>query len=157
MTDAAEIRADIDINVADGAWTRALADAAALSALAARCALAEAGVADSGEVAILLTDDAALAALNERFRGKAGPTNVLSFPSAFGRGGDIALAFGTCAREAAEQGKTFAHHLQHLTAHGVLHLYGYDHETPIEAEVMEALERRVMSRLGAPDPYGNDD
>jgi probable rRNA maturation factor len=146
----------IDIEVADPDWTRVLPDAVALAALAARRALAEAAVADSGEVAILLTDDTALAAMNERFRGKAGPTNVLSFPSAVGPGGDVALAFGTCAREAAEQGKAVAPHLQHLTAHGVLHLYGFDHQNAADADAMEALERRIMSALGVPDPYAAD-
>jgi probable rRNA maturation factor len=146
----------IDVEVEHSGWTRALPDAATLTALAARRALAEAHVGESGDVAILLTDDAALAALNARFRGKAGATNVLSFPSAVGPGGDVALAFETCAREAAEQGKAIAHHLQHLTAHGVLHLFGYDHETSADAEVMEALEQRVMKALGAPDPYRAD-
>ena len=65
----------------------------------------------------------------------------------------IALAFGVCAREAAEQGKPLAHHLQHLTVHGVLHLLGYDHIGDDEAEAMEGLERAVLAGLGIPDPY----
>ena len=108
-------------------------------------------------VTILLADDARLQALNVAFRGKPGATNVLSFPgSGPGAGdhlGDIALALGVCAREAAEQGKTLAAHLQHLTAHGVLHLLGYDHETDAEAEAMEAQERLVLAGLGVADPY----
>ena len=67
--------------------------------------------------------------------------------------GDIALAFGVCAREAAEQGKPLDHHLSHLVAHGVLHLLGYDHETDADAEEMEALERAILKPLGVPDPY----
>ena len=63
------------------------------------------------------------------------------------------MAFGVTAREAAEQGKRLDHHLMHLVAHGVLHLVGYDHEGESEAETMEALERRVLAGLGAPDPY----
>ncbi|MGZ6015527.1 MAG: rRNA maturation RNase YbeY, partial [Phenylobacterium sp.] len=64
-----------------------------------------------------------------------------------------AVAYGVCAREAADQGKRLEHHLMHLVAHGVLHLVGYDHLTDPEAETMEALERRVLATLGAPDPY----
>ena len=67
--------------------------------------------------------------------------------------GDIALAFETCEREAAEQGKSLAHHLQHLVAHGALHLVGYDHQSDAEAQAMEALEREILSGLGVPDPY----
>jgi probable rRNA maturation factor len=105
---------------------------------------------------ILLADAAAVQDLNARFRDKDKPTNVLSFPAAAnpeGHLGDVALAFGVCAREAAEQGKPLRHHLQHLVAHGVLHLLGYDHMSDDEAEAMESLERIVMAGLGAPDPY----
>jgi len=111
--------------------------------------------ADEG-VTILLTDDATVAELNSRFRQKQGPTNVLSFPAARNPErhlGDLALAYGVCAREAAEQGKSLGHHLQHLTVHGVLHLLGYDHIGDDEAEVMEGLERAVLAGLGVPDPY----
>jgi len=82
---------------------------------------------------------------------------VLSFPGAecASQLGDIALALGVCVREAAEQGKTLAAHLQHLTAHGVLHLLGYDHETDADAEVMEAKERRILASLGVADPYAS--
>jgi probable rRNA maturation factor len=106
---------------------------------------------------ILLADDAAVRDLNARFRRRDDATNVLSFPAApnpEGHLGDLALAFGVCAREADEQGKRLAHHLQHLVAHGVLHLLGYDHMSDDEADAMEGLERIVMAGLGAPDPYG---
>jgi probable rRNA maturation factor len=105
---------------------------------------------------VLLTDDETVRDLNARFRSKDKPTNVLSFPAAAnaeGHLGDIALAYGVCVREAAEQGKLLAHHLQHLVAHGVLHLLGYDHMSDDEAEAMEGLERVVLAGLGAPDPY----
>ncbi len=139
-----------DIEIADPAWTAALPDAEALVLEAA-----EATTADGG-VAILLTDDATVADLNQRFRGKAGPTNVLSFPAPANPGGhlgDIALAYGVCAREAEQQGKSLAHHLQHLVAHGVLHLVGWDHQTETEAGEMEALERQILAGLSIPDPY----
>ncbi len=141
----------IDIEVEDPAWSAALPEPEAVVLPAAEAALDA-----RGGVTILLTDDDSVAALNERFRGKAGPTNVLSFPAPDNPEdhlGDIALAYGVCAREAAEQGKPLVHHLQHLVAHGVLHLLGYDHLTEAEAEEMEALERRILAGLGVPDPY----
>lgn len=141
----------IDIEIEDEAWSAALAGAEALILPAAEAALEA-----RGGVTILLTDDDSVAELNQRFRDKAGPTNVLSFPAPPNPEhhlGDIALAYGVCAREAAEQGKPLAHHLQHLVAHGVLHLLGYDHLTEAEAEEMEALERRILAGLGVPDPY----
>jgi probable rRNA maturation factor len=107
-------------------------------------------------VVVLLTDDETVRDLNARFRGKDSATNVLSFPAhdtAQGHLGDICLAYGVCAREADEQGKTLAAHLQHLVAHGVLHLVGYDHEDDTEAKVMEDLERRILATLGLADPY----
>ena len=108
------------------------------------------------DVTVLLTDDASIQSLNARFRGKDQPTNVVSFPapeSAAPHFGDIALAYGVCVREAAAQGKPLQHHLMHLTAHGVLHLLGYDHETDAEAEEMEGMERAILATLGVPDPY----
>lgn len=144
---------EIEVAIGDPAWTAAIADAEAVAVEAGRTALD--GVADRG-IAILLTDDATVRDLNARFRGQDKPTNVLSFPAPEGPGshlGDIALAFGVCAREAGEQAKPLADHLRHLVIHGVLHLIGWDHETDTEAEAMEALERRLLARLGVPDPY----
>jgi probable rRNA maturation factor len=109
---------------------------------------------------VLLTDDAAVQALNRDHRNQDKPTNVLSFPAAPSAAphlGDVALAFGTCAREAAEQGKSLADHLTHLVAHGVLHLLGWDHMTEAEAEAMETREREILARLGTPDPYRDRD
>jgi probable rRNA maturation factor len=144
---------DVEIEVAD--WTAALPDAEALALTAAQAALAQEG-ADGEGVVLLLTDDATVRDLNARFRGKDAATNVLSFPAPPNLEhhlGDVALAYGTCAREAVEQDKPLAHHLQHLVAHGVLHLLGYDHISDDEAEAMEGLERVVLSGIGVPDPY----
>jgi probable rRNA maturation factor len=116
------------------------------------------------EVSVLLCDDAAIAALNARWRGHEGPTNVLSFPAPHREGvalgadrptplGDIAIAFETVAREAADQGKPLPDHLAHLVVHGFLHLLGYDHELEGEAERMERLERDILAEIGIPDPY----
>jgi probable rRNA maturation factor len=124
-------------------------------ALAAAAAEEGAG----GSVSLLLGDDAAVAALNAQFRGKQGPTNVLSFPAPpAGPGapaflGDIALAAETIVEEANFQGKRFEHHAAHLAVHGFLHLLGYDHHEPAEAEKMEARERAILAILGIEDPY----
>lgn len=145
----------IDIEIEDPAWNEALPDAETLVRGAALMALDREGAAHEG-VTILLTDDESVRELNARFRQKDTPTNVLSFPAPKNPEfhlGDVALAYGVCAREAAEQGKPLAHHLQHLTVHGVLHLLGYDHISDDEAEAMEGFERAVLAELGIPDPY----
>ena len=145
----------IEVEVEASAWTAALPNAPALATRAAEAALAGAD-GPAGDVVVLLADDDAVASLNARFLGKTGPTNVLSFPAPAGtlpHLGDIALAYGVCAREAAEQDKSLAHHLMHLVAHGVLHLVGYDHIRDDEAEIMEALERQILEGLGVTDPY----
>lgn len=125
-----------------------------------RAALEEASAAEdaSGSVSLLLCDDAAIAALNAQFRDKSGPTNVLSFPPALAGGepgflGDIALAAETIVEQAKNQGKSVEHHATHLVVHGFLHLLGYDHTEPAEAEKMEARERAILQGLGIADPY----
>ena len=145
----------IDIEIEDAAWTAALPDAEALVRRAAEATLASEGAEGEG-VALLLTSDLAVQALNAQFRGQDKPTNVLAFPAPTNPErflGDVALAYETCAREAAEQGKPLGHHLQHLAAHGVLHLLGYDHVTDAEAQEMEGLERAILAGLGIADPY----
>jgi probable rRNA maturation factor len=145
----------IDIEVEDSAWTDALEDVGPLVLAAAQATLDSEGAVREG-VSLLLTDDASVRDLNRRFRGQDKATNVLSFPAPQNPErflGDVALAFGVCAREAAEQGKPLAHHMQHLVAHGVFHLLGYDHESDAQAEEMESLERVVLAGLGIPDPY----
>lgn len=112
----------------------------------------------SGVVSLLLGDDVSVAELNQQFRGKRGPTNVLSFPPAPGTSepgflGDIALAAETIVEQAQFQGKRFEHHAAHLVVHGFLHLIGYDHQKPADAEVMESREREILTSLGIEDPY----
>jgi probable rRNA maturation factor len=119
----------------------------AIGAAAASLSTAE------GEISVVLTDDAAIRALNRDWRRIDKPTNVLSFPGKPPLLGDIVIAYETSAGEAAGEGKPFAHHLAHLAVHGFLHLLGYDHETDSAADVMEALERDILSRLRVPDPY----
>ena len=152
----------VDIEIEDEAWLAAEPETEALVWRAAQAVLdAHEDIAGNG-IVILLADDDSVQALNRDFRHKDHATNVLSFPSPQnpeanpeGQIGDIALAFGVCRREAAEQGKPLAHHLQHLVAHGVLHLLGYDHHDDAEAEAMEAFEREILASLDIPDPYAD--
>lgn len=134
----------------------------AIIAGAARAALRGAAVPtlEDAEIAVLLTDDAGIAALNGRWRGKPSATNVLSWPAASPAElaaspmiGDLALAYETCRQEAGADGKAFSDHITHLVVHGTLHLVGFDHLNDDEAEAMEALERRVLAGLGIADPY----
>ncbi len=137
--------------------------------IALRSAIAEASVDVSTidvELAIVLTDDARIRALNRVWRGFDKPTNVLSFSAEDRRRGgegapallgDIVIAYETSKREALAQDTPFLHHLAHLTVHGFLHLRGYDHEAEDEAEIMERLERQILARLDIADPYAARD
>ena len=118
------------------------------------------------EISVKFTSDAEVQALNAAYRSKDKPTNVLSFPmvdaelleSMRGGGevllGDIVLAHGVCASEAAEKKVAMETHASHLVVHGTLHLLGYDHEEGDEdAEAMEEVERRALAAIGISDPY----
>jgi probable rRNA maturation factor len=173
MMRAAADRLEIDCLVEAEGWggpEGALAAQARTAAMAAAAgAWREAGHAGdgpAGELTLVLSDDAAVQELNARWRGKDRPTNVLSFPGAepeeIARSaaggppvllGDVVLAVETCCREAEEQGKPLEHHVSHLVVHGVLHLFGHDHESEPAAERMEGLEREILAALGIPDPY----
>ncbi len=105
------------------------------------------------------------AKLNSVHRQKPVPTNVLAFPAAPMPGlpahelvalGDLALCVPILESEAQQQGKTQQAHATHLLIHGLLHLLGYDHQTPADALRMEGLETNIISDLGFPDPYGNE-
>jgi probable rRNA maturation factor len=119
-----------------------------------------AGLADS-EISVLFTSDEEVRALNRAWRGKDQATNVLSFPMAAPAEladapmlGDVVLARGVCALEAAEKKISIEAHAAHLLVHGTLHLLGYDHEQSDEAaEEMERLERRALAAIGVADPY----
>ncbi len=149
-----------DIRIDDEGWQAVIPDldAACDRTLAALFATVDRAPAPLG---VLFTDDAAVRALNARYRDQDKPTNVLSFPAdpdtlppdqkAFL--GDLVLARETVEGEAAMQGKTVAAHTDHLVVHGVLHLLGHDHVDPAAAEVMETLERAILERLGYGDPY----
>lgn len=158
-----------DTIIEDDRW-----NAAGLPALAERAAqatLAHLGL-DPGawEIVVMGCDDARIMELNADFRDKPQPTNVLSWPSQE-RGaeedgarpdlpdgpdtelGDIAIAFETCTREAAEAQKPMADHVTHLIVHATLHLLGYDHIRDLDATLMEAIEAEILGKLGLEDPY----
>lgn len=172
----------IDISIEDARW--AGADLPLLCERAVRATLVHLGFdPDLYAVSILGCDDARIAGLNDEFRDKPGPTNVLSWPAqdlaAEEDGespyvpdetpqddpfeieedeegialGDIAIAWETCAREAAEAGKQIPDHVTHLLVHGTLHLLGYDHLRDKDATLMETIEVAILGKLGVADPY----
>lgn len=128
-------------------------------------AAALAGRIREADLAIRLVDAREGRALNRHYRGRDYATNVLSFPADLDEGvklpkgvkmpllGDLVLCAPVVAREAREQGKPLAAHYAHLTVHGALHLLGWNHEDPREADCMEALERQILAGLGIADPY----
>lgn len=163
----------IETILEDARWQEAGLEALADAALGA--VLSELGLTGQAvSVCLMGCDDARIAALNAEFRGKPTATNVLSWPAedrAAARAGeaparpaarpgeaaielgDIAIAFDTCAREAAEAGKPMAEHVSHLVVHGLMHLFGYDHVDDADAALMEAAEARALALLGVCDPY----
>lgn len=116
----------------------------------------------AGELTIRIVGTAESAELNARYRGKRGPTNVLSFdgelPDLPGADlvaplGDLVICAPVVVAEAAEQCKTPEAHWAHMVVHGVLHLLGYDHEADSDAQIMEERERNILFKLGFPDPW----
>src|SRR5215218_947131 len=144
-------RTAVDVVVLDAAWRKAMPGVERLVRRAARAATSN----RKRSLTIALADDRRVRALNRRDRKKDKPTNVLSYPSGEKTFlGDIVLARQTVWREAREQKKSPADHLAHLVVHGTLHLLGHDHETSdADADRMEALERRILKKLGISDPY----
>lgn len=111
------------------------------------------------EISVRLVDIEEMTNLNQTYRGKTGPTNVLSFTAdlpaelALPLLGDIVICAPVVRAEAGEQGKALAAHWAHMTIHGTLHLLGYDHITEEQAATMEALESAILKRLDYPCPY----
>ena len=151
---------DIEIVRQSDAWDGAKISDDLLSQ-AAMAAFVGAGprMENGRDIAILLTDDAEMQALNLKWRGNDAPTNVLSFPSGGEQGhlGDVVLAYETVEGEAEQQNIAIADHAAHLVVHGMLHLLGYDHEQEDDAVKMETLETEILATLGIADPYGNGD
>ena len=126
----------------------------------AQWAEAALGVKASGkELAVQVVTATESRRLNQRYRGKDKPTNVLSFPTTALPGaipqplGDIVICPVVLKREAREQGKSERAHWAHLVVHGTLHLMGYDHERDADARRMERREITVLRRLGFGNPY----
>jgi len=160
---AADADISIDVVIDSDLWKKHPDAEDAIRQAIAEAARASATLRGGGDIAVVLTDDTAMQALNKRWRGQDKATNVLSFPAQAMPGGgesahlgDIVIAFETTASEAERDGKPFAHHLAHLAVHGYLHLLGHHHETDREADVMERLETKILSRIGVPDPYAGD-
>ncbi len=163
---------DVDCDIVGGDWDAGF-DWEALAARALAAAIDGAGHAallapDSGlvEVSVRLTDDGEVQTLNRDWRGRDRPTNILSFPMLDAAGlsllgqpgtdtllGDMALAFATIEREAAQKDISIEAHVVHLLVHGTLHLLGHDHMDDPAADAMEALETRILSGLGISNPY----
>ncbi len=158
----------VDCMVEDKRW----GDIDALALAATDAALERLGIEPSTfEISVLACNDARIAVLNEDFRGKPQPTNVLSWPSDERAAaidgempvpprlgpdtelGDIAIAYETCAREAEDAGKSMRDHTIHLLVHGTLHLLGFDHVRDRDATLMEGLETEILGKLGICDPY----
>jgi probable rRNA maturation factor len=108
------------------------------------------------EVSVLLTDDAGIAELNAAYRGKDGPTDVLSFAQREGEGadpedpvlGDIVISIERAKEQAERYGHSVAREVGFLAVHGLLHLLGYDHETPEDEAVMMARTEAILEPLG---------
>ena len=166
---------DLDVSTPCPLWAEALSGAAELSEAAAAKAFRISQVDGAGktkagktraEVSIVLADDDFVRALNRDYRGRDEPTNVLSFlasrpddelaappPGAPRLLGDIVVAYETTAGEADRQGKALGDHLCHLVVHGMLHLLGFDHQTPAGTEAMERLEIETLAGLHIANPY----
>ncbi|MGC9449461.1 rRNA maturation RNase YbeY [Cereibacter johrii] len=163
----------VETVIEDGRWEEL--DLPALATRAAEATLTALDIPAEGFTLVVMgCDDARIAELNGTFRQKGKPTNVLSWPSEERASeepgeapeppepgdpedpeslGDIAIAYETCQREAAEQGKPVTDHVTHLLVHGMLHLLGYDHVEEADGDLMEATETRILAGLGVPDPY----
>jgi probable rRNA maturation factor len=150
---------NLDISIDDREW-RVVPNLRKLARTAVLAVLPD----DDVAIGLLFTSDARIAEINGQWRGKASPTNVLSFPVSAATPvpegeprplGDIALAYGVVSREALAQKKPISHHITHLIVHGVLHLLGYDHENDDEAGAMEAREIMILAELGMENPYAS--
>ncbi len=168
-------RMEIDLEIEVAGWETL--DLPSLAERAAKLVLKDRGLdPDICTLSILACDDARIAELNSDFRDKPQATNVLSWPAeergaeqpgappdlpqpdVFGEItlGDIAIAYETTAREAADQGKPLENHVTHLLIHAILHLLGYDHIRDQDAQLMEEIEIRLLENQGIVNPYGQD-
>ena len=116
----------------------------------------------AAEITVRIVDAEEAQTLNQDYRDKGYVPNVLTFEyGEIGRdesgwailGGDVVICAPVVEREAREQGKPLQHHYAHMTVHGVLHLQGYDHIDPADADIMESREAVILGRFRIPNPY----
>jgi rRNA maturation RNase YbeY len=142
----------IDVHVDSAYW--GLVSQRALAALARRVLRAE--EAPACRLSLVVTDDRTVRRLNRRYRGRDAPTDVLSFelgdarfampPGTLHPLGEVIISYPTAERQARRAGRRVDHELAHLLAHGVLHLLGYDHQTPGQAQAMHRREDALLGR-----------
>lgn len=123
-------------------------------------ALGRHDIPENAEVSLVFVDDDYIADLNRQYRGIDGPTDVLSFAMLEGPAmpgeedelllGDVVISLETARRQAGEYGHSLAREVAYLTVHGVLHLLGYDHETPSDKQKMRTQEETILSKAGLP-------
>ncbi len=158
----------LELQIEDPDWLRRIPDLEVLSRQLLAITFEELGLFPSRavEVSLRLVDDEEIRRLNRSYRSRDRATDVLSFPALEGDAvdrlrepgpplllGDVVVALGTVLRDAAARAEEPRNRFAHVFVHGLLHLLGYDHHEPQEAERMEALERRILRRKGMPDPY----
>jgi len=113
----------------------------------------------AAEITVRIVDAEEAQSLNRDYRHKGYVPNVLTFE--YGEispgvlGGDVVICAPVVEREAREQGKPLQHHYAHMTVHGVLHLQGYDHIDPADADIMESREAAILKRFRIPSPYSS--
>ena len=155
MSDAANIELDLDIQVAVEGHTLPSEEQIeqwVLTALAGR-------VDKPCEMCVRICDPSESQSLNNEYRGKNKPTNVLSFDIEAPDDlpvkllGDLVICAEVVETEASEQGKPLFDHWTHMVLHGTLHLLGYDHINDEDAQVMESLETELLASLNISDPY----
>ncbi|MBL4870314.1 MAG: rRNA maturation RNase YbeY [Robiginitomaculum sp.] len=161
---------EIDICVQDNRWAE-LSDLQGLSERAIAGAMTQCQPKPFSELSLAFVSDIQMQSLNQQYRNIDAPTNVLSFPAQNGPTqngsanhsaefspllGDIVFAFDTITAQASAQEILIKNHLSHLIVHGFLHLQGYDHEDPKDADIMESLETQILADLGISDPYANE-
>jgi probable rRNA maturation factor len=117
------------------------------------------GFDQDAEIVVRIVDEQESAELNEQYRHKPGPTNILSFPVEVPESielnllGDLVVCAPVLEKEALEQHKTLIDHWAHIIVHGVLHLLGYDHIDDDKAELMESKEITILNTLNIENPY----